>query len=94
MHTSRLATRQGGKDTSPLDTMSDHCFQFKTQWEKMRENEIDVLTFIWHVYFYHNNRGLDIPMKLKMWAISIAQPYLLNNLPSALTHDISDPRNA
>ena len=24
----------------------DHCFQFKTKWEKMRENEMDVLTFI------------------------------------------------
>ena len=72
----------------------DHCFQFETQWEGVQENEMDALIFIWHVYFYHINRALDIPMKLKRWAINIACPYHLNNLPSALTPDISDPRNA
>jgi hypothetical protein len=60
----------------------------------MWENEMDILTFIWHVFFYHINRALDIPMKLERWAIDIARPYLLNNLPSALTPDISDPCNA
>ena len=72
----------------------DHCFQFETHWERMQENEMDVLTFILHVYFYHVNRALDIPTKLKRWAIDIAHPYLLNNLSSALTPEISDPRNA
>jgi hypothetical protein len=24
----------------------DHCFHFETHWEKMRKNEMDVLTFI------------------------------------------------
>jgi hypothetical protein len=56
----------------------DHCFQFKTQWEKMRENEVDALTFIWYMCFYHVNRALDIPTKLERWAIDIAHPYLLN----------------
>jgi hypothetical protein len=37
---------------------------------------------------------MDIPMKLERWAIDIARPYLLNNLPSALTPDTTDPRNA
>jgi hypothetical protein len=72
----------------------DCCFQFETQLQKIHENEVDVLTFIRHVYFYHVNRALYIPTKLKRWAIDIARPYLLNNLPSALTPDISDPRNA
>ena len=56
----------------------DHCFQFETQWEKMCENEMDALTFIWHMYFYHVNRALDIPTKLERCAIDIARPYLLN----------------
>jgi hypothetical protein len=38
----------------------DACFQFETQWERMKDNEMDVLTFIWHVYFYPR----DMPMKL------------------------------
>ena len=57
-------------------------------------NETDPLTFIWHVYFYHINRALDMPTKFKRWAIDITCPYLLNNLPSALTPDITDPHNA
>ncbi|KAI2494418.1 hypothetical protein MHU86_20101 [Fragilaria crotonensis] len=24
----------------------DHCFQFETQWERRKENELDALTFI------------------------------------------------
>jgi hypothetical protein len=60
----------------------------------MQENEMDALTFIWHVYFYQVNIALDMPMKCKRWAINIASPYLLNNLPSALTPDITDPHNA
>ena len=55
---------------------------------------MDALTFIWHLYFYHINRALDMPMKLKRWAINIAHPYLLNNLPSTLAPDISNPCNA
>ncbi len=35
-----------------------------------------------------------MPTKLERWAIDIARPYLLNNLPSALTPDTTDPRNA
>jgi hypothetical protein len=35
-----------------------------------------------------------MPKKLENWAIDIARPYLLNNLPSALTSDTTDPRNA
>ena len=36
-----------------------------------------------------------LPTKLERWAIDIARPYLLNNLPSALlSPDASDPRNA
>ena len=54
----------------------------------------DALTFIWTVYSYHLSRALDIPTKLERWAIDIARPYLLNNLPSALTPDTTDPRNA
>ena len=57
----------------------------------MQEYEIDALTFIWHVYFFHVNRALDMPEKLKRWAIDIACPNLLSSLPSALTPDISDP---
>ncbi|KAI2499330.1 hypothetical protein MHU86_15174 [Fragilaria crotonensis] len=72
----------------------DHCFQFETQWERMKEIEVDALTFIWNVYSYHLNRALDMPEKLERWAIDIARPYLLNNLPSALTPDTTDPRNA
>jgi hypothetical protein len=72
----------------------DHCFQFETQWEKMKENETDALIFIWNVYSYHLNRALDMPKKLERWAIDIARPYLLNNLPSALTPDTTDPRTA
>ena len=55
---------------------------------------MDILTFIWHMYFYHVNRALDIPMKLERWAIDIACPYLLKNLPSAPTPNNSDPHNA
>jgi hypothetical protein len=72
----------------------DHCFQFETQWEGMKETEVDALTFIWNVYSYHLNRALDMPKKLESWAIDIARPYLLNNLPSALTSDTTDPRKA
>ena len=69
----------------------DHCFQFETQWERMQESDINALTFVGHVCFYHVNRALNMPTKLKRWAIDIACPYLLNNLSSALTPDISDP---
>ncbi|KAI2505072.1 hypothetical protein MHU86_9348 [Fragilaria crotonensis] len=72
----------------------DHCFQFETQSERMKENEMDALTFIWNVYSYHLNRALDMPPKLERWAIDIARPFLLNNMPSALSPDTSDPRNA
>ena len=72
----------------------DHCFPFETQWERMKENEMDALTFIWNVYSYHLNRALDMPPKLERWAIDIARPFLLNNKPSALSPDTSDPRNA
>jgi hypothetical protein len=72
----------------------DHCFQFETQWERMKESEKDALTFIWSVYSYHLNRALDMPNKLERWAIDIARPYLLNHLPSALTPDTTDPRSA
>ena len=53
----------------------DFYFQLETQWETMHENEMDALTFIWHVCFYHINRALDMPIKLKRWAIDIAHPY-------------------
>jgi len=72
----------------------DHCFQFETQWERMKENEMDALIFIWNVYSYHLNRALPMPTKLQGWAIDIARPYLLNHLPSALTPDTTDPRKA
>ncbi|KAI2511594.1 hypothetical protein MHU86_2848 [Fragilaria crotonensis] len=72
----------------------DHCFQFETQWERMKENEMDALTFIWNVYSYHLNRALDMPPKLERWAIDIARPFLLNTMPSAISPDTSDPRNA
>jgi hypothetical protein len=52
----------------------DHCFQFETQWERTQENEMDALTFTWHLYFYHVNRALDMPTKLKRWAIKNAHP--------------------
>jgi hypothetical protein len=45
----------------------DYCFQFETQWERMRENEMDVLTFVWHVYFYRVNRALDMPRSPCPW---------------------------
>jgi hypothetical protein len=35
----------------------DHCFQFKTQWEKMKANEKDAVTFISNLYSYHLNRA-------------------------------------
>ena len=72
----------------------DNCFQFETQWKRMKENEMDALSFIWTVYSYHLNRALNVPTKLEQWAIDIARPYLLNNLPSALTPDTTDPRSA
>ena len=37
----------------------DHCFQFETQWERMKETVVDALTFIWNVYSYHLNRALE-----------------------------------
>ena len=55
---------------------------------------MDALTLIWHVQFYHVNRALDMPTKLKRWAIDIAHPYFLIFLPSALTPDVTDPGNA
>jgi hypothetical protein len=50
----------------------DLRFLFETQGEGMQKNETDALRFIWHVYFLNVNRALDIPMKLKRWAIHIA----------------------
>ncbi len=49
----------------------DHCFQFETQWERMKANKKDALTFIWHVYSYHLNRGLDMPKKLNDWRLTL-----------------------
>jgi hypothetical protein len=60
----------------------------------VQENEMDDLTFIWHVYVFHINRALDMPSKLKRWAIDTACQYLMNNLSSAPTPDTSDPCNA
>ena len=92
MHTSRLATRQRGNDTSPLDTMSmTTASSLRPSGKECRKNEMDALTYIWHVYFYHINRALDMPMKLKRWAINIAHPNLLKNLLFVLTPDITDP---
>lgn len=67
----------------------DHCFQFDTQWD-----ECDTLKFIWHTYQYHQNRSIDIPIRLERWAIDIAKPYLTTHLPTALNPDVTDPRNA
>ena len=47
-----------GKIHHPQIPCHDHCFQFETQWERMKENEIDALTFIWHEHLYHQDRGL------------------------------------
>ena len=71
-----------------------HDLQFGTQGERRQENEIKAVTFVGHVCFYPVNSALNMPTKLKRWAIDIAHPYLLNNLPSALTPDITDLCNA
>ena len=93
MHTSRLATCQHGKDTSPLDTMSTTTASSLRHSGKNAGKEMDALTFIWHMYLYHINRALDMTTKLKRWAVDITHPNLLKNLSSALTPDITDPHN-
>jgi hypothetical protein len=72
----------------------DHCFQFDTQWERMRQNQNDVLKFVWESYCYLISRGMKIPKKHERWAQDIAKPYLSKYLPTALTVDTTDPRRA
>ena len=72
----------------------DHCFQFDTQWERMKNNEADALKFIWEVYSYHVSRSIAIPTQLERWAHDIARPFLTHNLPDALKVDTTDPRQA
>ena len=72
----------------------DHCFQFDTQWERMRQNQNDVLKFVWESYCYLISRGMKIPKKHERWAQDIAKPYLSKYLPNALTVDTTDPRRA
>jgi hypothetical protein len=72
----------------------DHCFQFETQWERMKRNEEDTLKFIWASYCYKTSRALAISTQMERWAKDIAQPYLLRNSPSSLHVDVTDPRQA
>jgi hypothetical protein len=72
----------------------DNCFQFDTQWQKMQQNEGDVLQFNWSVYNYHLSRDLELPAPLESWATDIAKPYLTVNRPAAIEVDTTDPRKA
>jgi hypothetical protein len=72
----------------------DHCFQFNTQWERMRQNEPDVLKFVWERYHFLISRGMKIPKKHERWAQDIAKPYLSTHHSNALIVNATDPRSA
>ena len=72
----------------------DHCFQFETQWERMKRNEEDTLKFIWASYCYKTSRALEISTQMERWAKDIAHPYLLSKSPSSLHVEVTDPRQA
>ena len=72
----------------------DHCFQFETQWERMKTNQTDALSFIWATYSYLISRNLTIPKQLDHWANDIARPHLQLNKPSSLRVETIDPRSA
>ncbi|KAI2511658.1 hypothetical protein MHU86_2724 [Fragilaria crotonensis] len=72
----------------------DHCFQFDTQWERMKNNQTDTLKVIWERFSYLVSRSMIISTKLQCWALDIANLYLQTHMPSALTVDTTDPRSA
>jgi hypothetical protein len=41
----------------------NHCFQFDTHWERMRQNQPDVKKFVWESYCYLISIGMKIPKK-------------------------------
>ena len=70
----------------------DDCFHFETQWMKMCRHLTAKYKFIWFSYLYHTKRFLATANTLEAWALDIARPYLLKNLPDGYEPDTTDPR--